>query len=137
MILNSLNKFILNYKKEFFLYILAGGFCALINWSGFYFFNTNLNINYILAGIYAFIISTSINFLLCKIIFKSKGIKKRIEFLLVLLASFIAIIIDLSIMTIFIKFLNIIPIFGKILGTGFAFIFNYTFRQFFIFEKNN
>ena len=128
---------LLQYKKEFILYFFAGGFCALVNWSCFYIFNSNLGINYILSGLYAFIISTVINFILCKIIFKSKGLKKRIEFLLVTIASVIAIIIDLSTMTLFIKLFNLVPIFAKILGTGFAFIFNYVFRQFFIFDNNS
>lgn len=128
-------KKILKYKKEFILYFFAGGFCALVNWGCFYILNSFFEINYIFAGLYAFIISTVLNFILCKLIFKSKGYKKITEFILIVLASIIAIIIDLSTMTLFIKLLNVVPILGKIIGTGFAFIFNYVFRQFFIFES--
>ena len=135
MIKNMIKK-LFQYKKFFILYLIAGGFCALVNWYTFYVFNSNMGINYILSGIYAFIISTILNFLLCKIIFKSRGLKKRIEFLLVTIAGIIAIIIDLSTMTLFIKLFNLVPIYAKILGTGSAFIFNYAFRQFFIFDKD-
>ena len=91
--------------------------------------------DYLSSGIIAFLVSNSLNFVLCKLIFKSRGIKKRIEFVLVTFASVIALVIDLCTMIIFIDFLNILPLIAKILGTGFAFIFNYAFRQFYIFSK--
>ncbi len=123
------------YKSSFLKYFFAGGLCALVNWFVFYVFNTKGCMDYLSSGIIAFLVSNSLNFVLCKLIFKSRGIKKRIEFVLVTLASVIALVIDLCTMIIFIDFLNILPLIAKILGTGFAFIFNYVFRQFYIFSR--
>jgi len=83
----------------------------------------------------AFFISATVNFFLCKIIFKSKEGRKRItEYVMVILAGAIGLAIDLGVMTLFIEIFGVPNMFAKIAGTGVAFIFNYTSKQFYIFS---
>jgi putative flippase GtrA len=122
------------YRTYFIKYVLAGFFCALINWTVFYLLDSRLQLYYLLSGFFAFILSTTANYFLSKIIFISKRKSKAVEYILVLAASAIALSIDLGVMYILVEFFNLPRMFSKILGTGSAFFFNYTSRQFFIFS---
>jgi putative flippase GtrA len=119
----------------FIQYFFAGLFCAFVNWGVFYFFNYKLEIYYLLAGVLSFFISTTVNFILCKIIFKSKeGRKKRTEFMMVILIGAIGLAIDLGTTAFCVEILGFPNIISKIVGTGVAFIFNYASKQFYIFS---
>lgn len=131
-----IKKLITTYYKSFILYFFVGGFCALIDWSGFYAMHYKLLWHYLLAGFIAFIVASTVNFFLCKLMFKSRGFKSHTEYILVILASTIALCIDLGSMYIFIRFVGLPAMVSKILGTGVAFIFNYLARQFFIFSSD-
>lgn len=123
------------YYKSFILYFFVGGFCALIDWSGFYVMHYKWVLHYLLAGFIAFIVASSVNFFLCKLMFTSRGFKSHTEYVLVIAASAVALCIDLGSMYIFIRFVDLPPMVSKILGTGVAFMFNYLARQFFIFSS--
>jgi putative flippase GtrA len=115
-------------------YFFVGLFCALIDWGIFYLLVYKLNFSYLLAGTLAFLISGTINYFLCRLVFISKGRKKIIEYIMLLIASSIALSIDLGTMYLLIEFFTISQILSKIIGTGMAFMFNYCFRQFIIFS---
>jgi len=120
---------------KFIQYFFVGLFCAIVNWCAFYVFNYRLQISYLPAAIAAFFISATVNFFLCKIIFKSKKGRKRItEYVMVVMVGAIGLSIDLGVMTLCIEFLGFPNMFAKITGTGVAFIFNYISKQFYIFS---
>ena len=133
----DIHDFIKAYYVYFLKYSLAGFFCALVNWSLFYLFNYRLHIYYMIAAVFAFILSTTINYFLSRLVFRSRGRKKSLEYLFVFAASGIAISIDLTVMYFLVEFGGIPRMFAKIAGTGSAFLFNYISRQFFIFSSEN
>jgi glycosyltransferase involved in cell wall biosynthesis len=126
---------ILRYAPQFILYVFAGFSCALINWLAFYLLHYHGSIQYLAAAALAFILSSSVNYFLSRMIFKSRGRKKKAEYVLVLAASAIALSIDLGMMYMLIEKASLPPMLAKILGTGTAFFFNYLSRQFFIFSS--
>lgn len=130
-LIDKINK----YKKQFIIYFFVGGFCAVVNWVAFYLMITYAHISYIPAAILAFILSCYINFLLCRKVFTPSERKKTTEFFLIIAVSTIAAGIDIAAMTFFIEVVKLPIMVSKILGTGVAFIFNYTSRQFYIYRE--
>jgi putative flippase GtrA len=136
-IFTARQKGFLRYAPRFVFYAASGGLCALLNWTVFYALYYAAHISYLKAAAGAFVLSTTANYVLCTIIFKSKGRRKSAEYILVLLASAVALLIDLGVMYALIEYLHFSPMIAKILGTGTAFFFNYTTRQFFIFSSEH
>lgn len=130
----NLTGFIKKYTGSLIIYMVVGGFCALINWSAFYLLHYRAGLHYLPAGAVAFIISGTVNYFLCLKVFNSRGRKKGTEYIMTLAASLIALTVDLTVMTLLIKYAGIPAMLAKILGTGSAFVINYTLRQFFIFS---
>lgn len=127
--------FIKALLPKFIQYFFVGLFCAIVNWCVFYVFNYKLQIPYLSAAIMSFFISATVNFFLCKIVFKSKEGRKRItEYVMVVLVGAIGLSIDLGAMTLCIEFFGFPNMLAKITGTGVAFIFNYISKQFYIFS---
>jgi len=124
------------YKRTFFIYIFVGGGCALVNWAVFYGLVT-WRMHPLLAGVLAFLVSCTVNFIVCRKVFTSAGRKKKEEFILILLVSTLALCIDLSTMYFLVSCVSMNLMLAKILGTGTAFLVNYSFRQFFIFSPLN
>jgi len=107
----------------------------VVNWVAFYLLITYANMPYIPAAILAFILSCYVNFLLCRKVFAPSERKKTTEFLLIIAASTFAAGIDIAAMTFFIEVLKLDVMLSKIFGTGVAFIFNYSARQFYIYKE--
>jgi len=127
--------FLKSLAPMFIKYFFAGLFCAFVNWGVFYFLNYKLEMYYLFAVVLCFFISATVNFVLCKIIFKSKeGRKKRTEFVMVIIVGAIGLAIDLGTTAFCVEILGFPNIVSKIVGTGVAFIFNYTSKQFYIFS---
>jgi len=127
--------FLKSLAPMFIQYFFAGLFCAFVNWSVFYFLNYKLEMFYLLAAVLSFLVGATVNFLLCKIIFKSKeGRKKRTEYVMVILVGTIGLAIDLATTAFCVEILGFPNIISKIAGTGVAFIFNYASKQFYIFS---
>jgi len=119
---------------RFIKYFFAGLFCAFIDWGVFYLFVYKFSILYLPAAALAFLLSGTVNYFLCKLIFISKGRRRIIEYVMLLVASSIALSIDLGTMYFLVEFFALHQMLSKILGTGVAFLFNYSFRQFIIFS---
>jgi putative flippase GtrA len=120
---------------KFIQYFFAGLFCAFVNWGVFYFLNYKLEMFYLFAAVLSFLVGAIVNFLLCKIIFKSKeGRKKITEFAMVILVGALGLAIDLAATALCVEIFKFPNIISKIIGTGVAFIFNYTSKQFYIFS---
>jgi len=122
--------------SKFIQYFFAGLFCALVNWGVFYYLVYQLDIYYLYAVVISFFAGATVNFILCKIIFKSKeGRKKRTEFTMVILVGAIGLSIESATTSFCIEILGFSSkMIAKIAGTGVAFIFNYTSKQFYIFS---
>ncbi|GBU25791.1 hypothetical protein R83H12_02449 [Fibrobacteria bacterium R8-3-H12] len=121
--------------SKFIQYFFAGLFCAFVNWGVFYFLNYKLEMFYLLAAVLSFLVGATVNFLLCKIIFKSKeGRKKRTEYIMVVLVGAIGLAIDLGTTAFCVEILGFPNMISKIAGTGVAFVFNYASKQFYIFS---
>jgi putative flippase GtrA len=120
---------------KFIQYFFVGLFCAFVNWGVFRFFNYELQIHYLPSAVIAFFVAATVNFFLCKIIFKSKeGRKKITEYVMVLIVGAIGLSIDLAVMSLLIEIFEFPNMLAKVAGTGVAFIFNYASKQFYIFS---
>jgi putative flippase GtrA len=120
---------------KFIQYFFAGLFCAFVNWGVFYFLDSKLQMFYLFAATLSFLVGATVNFLLCKIIFKSKaGRKKVTEYAMVVLVGAIGLAIDLAATALCVEILSFHKMVSKIAGTGVAFIFNYASKQFYIFS---
>jgi len=118
---------------KFIQYFFAGLFCAFVNWSVFYFLKSEMY--YLFAATLSFFVGATVNFILCKIIFKSKeGRKRTTEYIMVVFAGAIGLSIDLATTAFCVEILGFPEMISKIAGTGVAFIFNYTSKQFYIFS---
>jgi len=127
--------FLKSLAPMFIQYFFAGLFCAFVNWGVFYLLNYKLGMYYLLAAVICFFVGSTVNFVLCKIIFKSKeGRKKRTEFIMVILVGAIGLAIDLGATAFCVEILGFPNMISKIAGTGVAFVFNYTSKQFYIFS---
>jgi Predicted membrane protein len=132
----KVNKDILkSLLPKFIQYFFAGLFCAFVNWGVFYFLYDKQEIFYLLAATLSFLVGATVNFLLCKIIFKSKeGRKKTTEYIMVVLTGAIGLGIDLAVTAFCVEILSLHKMVSKIAGTGVAFIFNYASKQFYVFS---
>jgi putative flippase GtrA len=126
---------IIKYRSQFIKYAVAGLICAVLNWFVFFILYYICHIFYLISATIAFIFSVTINFFFSKLIFTSRGRKKTIEFLFVLLASVVALSLDLFVMYFLVNNLKMPAMLAKILGTGMAFMINYLSRQFLIFKS--
>jgi putative flippase GtrA len=128
-------EFLKKVLPRFVKYFFVGLLCALVNWSVFYALNDRLKVYYLFAATVSWATGTLLNFTLSCVIFKSKeNRKKRTAFVMVILSDTIGLSIDLSVTAFCVEILGLPNIISKIAGTGVAFIFNFSSRQFFIFS---
>jgi len=120
-------------RSKFIQYFFAGLFCAFVNWAFFYYLESKMY--YLFAGTLSFLVGATVNFILCKLIFKSKeGRKKRTEYAMVIFVGAIGWSIDMAATSFCVEILGFSKMISKIAGTGVAFIFNYVSKQFYIFS---
>jgi putative flippase GtrA len=125
----------LGYLFNFGKYLVSGSVCALLNWLVFYLLMYARGISYIPSAIAAFIVSTTLSFVLSKQIFFSRGQKHFVEYLLVLVTSAFSMVIDLLLLYLFIEKLFLFPMVAKIIASFADLIFNFVTRQFIIFSR--
>lgn len=120
------------YGVGFFIYFGVALISALNEWG---FFITALRFTTPLpAAIIGFIVATGVNFFLSRrYVFHSKR-SLFSEFALVYTVSGIAFMANISLFFTLYRFSNVNLILAKIMGTGFAFAFNYGIRQFFVYS---
>jgi len=121
---------------RFIKYFLAGLCCAFVSWSVFYVLNYKLCVYYLSAAVLSWVAGALVNFTLSCIVFKSIENRTRgTEFVMVITAALIGLAIDLGATAFCVRVLGLPNIVSKVAGTGVAFLFNYTSRQFFIFSR--
>ncbi len=119
--------------KKFISYFFVGGIAALVEWSTFALFNSFLN--YMLSTVIAFLIATTINYILGKkMTFKNNKQSKK-DIIGVFTVSAIGLFLNMLLMHLLIDIIKIpINIIAKIISTGLVFIWNYLSRRIFIYK---
>lgn len=124
-------------KKETFLYLTFGIFTTLINIFT-YKILVNLNINYIIANIIAWIISVIFAFITNKyIVFNNKTSNFIKEFLKFVISRLGTGLFDILFMFITISLLNFDDFIMKIISNIVVIILNYILSKFIVFKKDN
>ena len=128
--------------KQFISYFGVGGTAALVEWAVFSVFEYLFNIPYLIATVIAFIISTTVNWLLGRrFTFKNSSykLKKERELVLVFSVSALGLIFNLVLMYLFVDCFgmntNILKTISKILSTGIVFIWNFLSRKYIIYKE--
>jgi putative flippase GtrA len=122
------------YYMSFFVYAGLGGACALVEWAVFY-GALRTGQHYITASIIGFLVATWLNYVLSSEIgFRPGGRSAFSSAFLVYVASLVGLAINLLAMVVLIEALGMDTMASKILGTGVAFGWNFTARQFLIFS---
>lgn len=93
--------------------------------------------NHILATVISFIVGVALNWVIGRIFIFDKSQKTALkEFLLVLIASVVGVIIQIAIVIFSVEVLGLYALFGKILSIIFSFFWNYWFRARFVYNQN-
>lgn len=128
--------------KQFLSYFIVGGTAAIVEWIIFSILSNALYINYMIATSIAFIFSTTVNWILGRLLtFKSSKafVQRRIkEAILVFLVSFIGLLFNILLMYIMVDVLQMSgplqKILSKIIATGIVFVWNFMLRKYFIYK---
>jgi putative flippase GtrA len=117
---------------------MVGGVCFTVDFLIFLLFAKILGYNYLWVNFSGFLVSTTINYFLCVFYVFNSGIKhkKSKEFILLFCVSSFSIIVNQSLLYIFVDIINIELLTSKIFATVMAFLLNYFGRSFFVFSGN-
>jgi len=137
---------LLSFKnvKQFLSYFGVGGAAAVVEWICFTIFISVLGLPYLLATILAFLISTTVNWILGRIFtFKDSAYKEKNERLkeviLVFFVSAIGLGFNMLLMYLFVDVIgmksSLQQTIAKVLATGIVFIWNYLSRKLWIYRE--
>lgn len=128
--------------RQFISYFGVGGVSALVEWAAFFLFDTVFGIQYMLATVLAFILSTTTNWFLGRVFtFKDAAYKdkKGREIVLVFAVSAIGLLFNLGLMYLFVTVLkmntSLLKTVAKVLATGIVFIWNFLARKLWIYRN--
>ncbi len=128
--------------RQFLSYFCVGGVAALVEWSVFSLLEYLLDLPYLLATILAFLVSTTVNWILGRAFtFKNSSYKKRKakEAVLVFGASAVGLLFNLLLMLLFVDVIgmntNFLKTVAKILATGIVFVWNFLSRKLWIYKE--
>ncbi len=120
--------------KQLVLYLVVGGIATVVEWVAFYIFDAVIHINYAIATIVAFAISTFVNWIAGRLlIFKVKG-HVLSELGKIYLTSIAGLIMNLIIMWVAIEFIGISNFVSKMIATCIVFAWNFIIRKLFIYK---
>lgn len=127
--------------KQFISYFGVGGAAALVEWGIFFLLVYLFNTPYLVATVLAFIVSTSVNWILGRMFaFKNSNFKgkKTQELILVFVVSAIGLVFNMILMYLFVSVLgmnsNIRKTVSKVLSTGIVFFWNFLSRKYLIYK---
>lgn len=120
-----------------FKYFLIGGSAALVDWGAFAFMVFVLKWHFVIAGTISFAVATYANYILSVSTIFQSGIRfnKKNEISLIYLISSFGLLLSLAVMTVLHTWLGIHIMVAKIASSGLTFVWNYSMRAFFIFNK--
>ena len=128
--------------RQFISYFGVGGVSALVEWAAFFLFDSVLGIQYLLATVLAFILSTTTNWFLGRVFtFRDSAYRDRKgrEIALVFAVSAIGLLFNLGLMYLFVTVLkmdtNLLKTVAKVLSTGIVFVWNFLARKLWIYRN--
>ena len=128
--------------KQFISYFGVGGTAALVEWAAFSLFENALGIPYLAATALAFLVSTTVNWLLGRAFtFKNSAYKdhKAREMALVFLVSAVGLGFNMLLMYLFVSVLgmdtHLLKTAAKVLSTGIVFLWNFASRKYLIYKN--
>lgn len=147
--------FLRKYFKSLLVYgFIVSGISAIAEWSSFWVMSFPMQMHYVIASIIAFVIGTSVNALLSRLVaFDSKGRSGTEETMLIYATSALAFLLNLAALIAVVQTFEstamvasldaslhlapgtVVQMTGKVLGTAVAFFANYFLRQFYIFSS--
>ena len=127
--------------RQFLSYFCVGGVAALVEWSVFSLLEYLLDIPYLLATALAFLVSTTVNWILGRTFtFKNSAYqkKKTKEVFLIFSVSAVGLAFNLLLMVLFVDVIgmntNFLKTVAKILATGIVFVWNFLSRKLWIYK---
>ncbi len=137
-------KYNLFFKKhsllwQIFKFGLIGAFNFLIDLSIYFILTRFLLFYYLIVHIFSFLVANSISFILNKnFAFRDKNTNNIfIKYIKFLGFTSLSLLISLSILFVSVRYFKIFDIYGKILGTIVAAIFNFISYKFLVFKTKN
>ena len=120
-----------------FRYLIAGGTAAVFDLCFFLLFTTWLGFNYLLIGGLGFLLATSINYLLSiRIVFRSGArFDREREIAAVFLVSGFTLALHELVLFLCVSTFGARGMVGKIIATGAAFLWNYSWRKYYVFRE--
>ena len=116
-------------------YLVVGGASAATDWAIFAAMLYGFELHYIAAGTISFILATALNYYLSvRFVFGAGSRGPRQAMFLVYLVSTVGIVINLTVLTVGIDFLEMHPLVAKFFATGIAVFWNFLARYFYIFK---
>ena len=123
------------FNSLLFRYFIMAGIIVLIELGVFAFINSVLGLTYLIATPVSLAVAIVLNWYFSqKYIFKKSKHEKKIEFALVLVASLTGAVVQISITTISVELIGLIPIVGKLFAIIVTFFLNFWVRKRYIFS---
>jgi len=120
--------------KKFISYFFVGGMAAIVEWITFAI--ANVFLNYMIATIIAFVIATTANYILGKILTFKNYKKSKKDVILVFIVSGVGLLLNMLFMYILINVIHFpIEFIAKVISTGLVFLWNYISRILFIYKE--
>lgn len=120
--------------KKFISYFFVGGMAAIVEWITFAI--ANVFLNYMIATIIAFVIATTANYILGKILTFKNYKKSKKDVILVFIVSGVGLLLNMLFMYILINLIHFpIEFIAKVISTGLVFLWNYISRILFIYKE--
>ncbi len=128
------NKKLYEEIKKFVSYFFVGGMAAIVEWVTFAIFN--IFFNYTISTIIAFVLATTANYFLGKMLtFKNYKHSKK-DIVSVFVVSGIGLLLNVIFMYVIIDIIKFkYEMIAKIISTGLVFIWNYISRRMFVYKK--
>lgn len=124
--------------RQLVSYFFVGLSAALVEWSGFWTFNSLLHMNIYISTILAFLIATFVNWILGrKTTFKNHEKSHHVgkDLLPVFLVSGVGLGLNITLMWLFVGIWLWVPLLSKIMSTGIVFAWNFTSRRLLIYRN--
>ncbi|MBT3261235.1 GtrA family protein [bacterium] len=128
--------FLIKMGKQFVKFSINGGFCAGVEFLGFWFF-IYFGKNYMVSQIFSYSISMSLNFILNRFwTFSLRAEIKQLEAFKFLVVNIITMVSMLFLIYIFKDRMNLNLFASKILATSILMFFNFFCYKFWVFKRN-
>ena len=138
---NLKNTFVFDVSKYLMSlrsYLLVGVIATGVDWALFSLFVFGMDLHYLLAGTVSFIVATFAGYLSgLRLVFRSGRHKRWMEIAFVYLASIFGLALHLSVMVALVEWLQLHFFLAKVAATAVTFLWNFTARYFWIFERDS